>query len=165
MYKGQDLLSISQEKLQEIRGKEIGLIVLNPFSQLNPTRKVGSQMIEALLPIHQQQNLPRSFTRMLAINQLQRLGIQNPNSCYEMYPQELSGGMCQRVVIGMFALLKPKILLSDEPTTALDPETIHLVLDELRNLQAAHIFVTHDQFVAQSFCDTIFDMQDVQLCS
>lgn len=160
LFYGENLFELSEKALRSIRGSQIALVPQNPFSQLNPTRKVGSQMIEAL----KIQGMKTFFAKNLAYEMLSSLDL-DPEKCFHSYPYELSGGMCQRAVLAMFLLLQPEIFLSDEPTTALDPGSIQTVLQVLeKQKDLSHLFVSHDRKVAERFCDTIIEIHGNRIC-
>ena len=144
-YSGTDILKISEAKMESIRGKDIAMIFQDPVASLNPVMRVGTQIIE-VLKLHG--NYSREEAQNIAISLLEKVGIASPESRLKDYPHQLSGGLCQRVMIAMALAGNPKILIADEPSTALDVTVQAQILDLLRNLnkdlRMATILVTHD---------------------
>ena len=149
-----------EDVMNELRGREISMIFQNPRAALNPIRTVGQQISDVLIE-HAQAT--RASARHKAIEALQRVQIRNPEERYHAYPFELSGGMCQRIVIAMALACKPQILIADEPTTGLDVTTQRTVMDLIRDLTResgmASILITHDLGLAGEYCDTIVVME------
>nr|UOZ96129.1 Glutathione import ATP-binding protein GsiA [Cupriavidus sp.] len=149
-----------EDVMNELRGREISMIFQNPRAALNPIRTVGQQISDVLIE-HAQAT--RASARHKAIEALQRVQIRNPEERYHAYPFELSGGMCQRIVIAMALACKPQILIADEPTTGLDVTTQRTVMDLIRDLTRksgmASILITHDLGLAGEYCDTIIVME------
>ena len=146
--------------MRDIRGREISMIFQNPRVALNPIRKVGNQ-IEDVLLAHAQAT--RQTAREKAIELLELVKIREPAKRYSTYPFEMSGGMCQRVVIAMALACKPELIIADEPTTGLDVTTQKAVMDLLVELAQARnmatILITHDLGVASAYCDRITVME------
>ena len=146
--------------MNELRGREISMIFQNPRAALNPIRSVGQQISDVLIE-HAQATL--ATAREKAIDALRRVQIRNPEERYHAYPFELSGGMCQRIVIAMALACKPQLLIADEPTTGLDVTTQRAVMDLIRDLtresDMASILITHDLGLAGEYCDTIVVME------
>ena len=159
-FSGIRLDQASETILNELRGREISMIFQNPRSALNPIRPVGQQISDVLIE-HAQAT--RATARELAIEALRKVKIRNPEERYSSYPFELSGGMCQRVVIAMALACKPRILIADEPTTGLDVTTQRAVMDLIRDLTResgmASILITHDLGLAGEYCDRIVVME------
>ena len=128
-FDGKDMVNISMSDLLEIRGKDIAMIYQDPMTSLDPVFKVGSQMIE-LIRAHE--NVSKEEARKRSIEMLRLVGIPEPERRMDSYPYELSGGMCQRVIIAMAMSLHPKFIIADEPTTALDVTVQSQVLDLLQ---------------------------------
>ncbi|WP_406615039.1 ABC transporter ATP-binding protein [Mycoplasmopsis hyopharyngis] len=141
----------------KLRGRIVSAVFQNPMSILDPTMKVGEQIIEGMLINKIVKN--RKEAKQEAIKYLQLTKINNPEKVMTLYPHELSGGMIQRIALAAIVSLKPKLLIMDEPTTALDPTVQALVLDIVRELQSAFkisiIFITHDLGVVASIADYI----------
>ena len=149
VFGGLDLLSASENTLREYRGRELSMIFQNPRTALNPIRPVGRQ-IEDVLRRHA--NLPSRHLRARAIALLARVQIADPARAYHAYPFELSGGMCQRVMIALAVACSPTLLIADEPTTGLDVTTQAAILELIEELAAesgmAMILITHDLALA-----------------
>lgn len=155
LYRGQDLLKLSDGELEEVRGKEIAMVFQDPMTSLNPVMRVGRQITEALR-IH---GSSRSNARERAIELLDLVGIPNPRQRYRQFPHELSGGMRQRVVIAVAIANQPSVLIADEPTTALDVTIQAQVLEVLAAgcgaAGASMILVTHDLGVIAEVADRV----------
>lgn len=155
MYEGEDLFHMSSHRFTELRGKKIGMILQDPVGALNPYLTIGYQLTEMLTQSNAEEE---------AIVALREVGIGNPEKVYGQYPHELSGGMCQRVVIAMLNLLNPKLLIADEPTTALDVTIQAQVLQLLKNTQKINrtsiIWITHDLGVAAHMCDELLVLKE-----
>ena len=155
LYRGQDLLTLSDEKLEEVRGKEIAMVFQDPMTSLNPVMRVGRQITEALR-IH---GSSRSDARDKAVELLDLVGIPNPRQRFRQFPHELSGGMRQRVVIAVAIANQPSVLIADEPTTALDVTIQAQVLEVLAAgcgaAGASMILVTHDLGVIAEVADRV----------
>jgi oligopeptide/dipeptide ABC transporter ATP-binding protein len=155
-FDGQDLLSLPESKMRTIRGNQIALIPQDPMTSLNPVYTVGDQIMEAI-ELHQ--NVARKEARARAIEVLDRVRIPQASSRIEDYPHQFSGGMRQRVMIAMALACKPKLLIADEPTTALDVTVQAQILDLLRSIQAdegmAILLITHDLGVVAEMCHNV----------
>ncbi len=160
VYAGIDLFPTSEQTMRDIRGREISMIFQNPRAALNPIRTVGDQIADVLL---QHSQCTRHNARAKAIEALERVQIRHPAQRVDAYPFELSGGMCQRVVIAMALACKPRILIADEPTTGLDVTTQRAVMELVRDLTRdngmATILITHDLGLAGEYCDRVAIMQ------
>lgn len=156
IFEGKNLLSLPEKELRRIRGGQIGMIFQDPSSALNPVYTVGDQLIEAAMLHH---NIDEDEAYAKAEKVLRDVGIPAPSSRMEDYPHQLSGGMKQRVMIGMALLGEPSILIADEPTTALDVTVQAQVLDLLRDLkqkeQLAVLLITHDMGVVAELADHV----------
>ena len=133
MFQGNDLTKYSERQMQQVRGSEIAMIFQDPMTSLNPTMKVGKQ-IEEMLKEHRKE-MSKADRKTRAIELLSLVGISNPEARYDQYPHQLSGGMRQRVVIAIALACDPKVLIADEPTTALDVTIQAQILDLMRDLQ------------------------------
>lgn len=155
MYGGVNLLALSENNIRKFRGKDIGFIFQDPMTSLNPTMKVGKQLFESYRMHHPHVCQEAAYKKILEF--LDLVGIPNPKDRYEQYPFELSGGMCQRIMIALALLPEPKILIADEPTTALDvtiqSQILTLLNDIQSRLEMSIIFITHDLSLISGFCD------------
>lgn len=157
LFEGQDLAKLSQEKeWLPIRGSKIAMVMQDPMTSLNPLKTIGSQIAEAI-KLHQK--LQGDELRAATIEMLLAVGITEPERRYKQYPHEFSGGMRQRVVIAIAVACKPKILICDEPTTALDVTIQAQILALLKNLKEKFslttIYITHDLGVVANVADRI----------
>jgi oligopeptide/dipeptide ABC transporter ATP-binding protein len=160
LFEGRDLLTMSAKELRRLRGGEIGMIFQDPMTSLNPVHTVGQQIAE-ILRLHDKQ-MSRAKARARAIELLTMVGVPNPEGRYDQYPHEHSGGMRQRAMIAMAIANDPKVLIADEPTTALDVTIQAQVLDVLRTAQertnAATILITHDLGLIAEHADRVIVM-------
>jgi peptide/nickel transport system ATP-binding protein len=159
LFEGRDLLSLSEDAMRAIRGNEISMIFQEPMTSLNPVFTIGSQIAETL-ELHQRLDRRRATAR--AIEMLQLVKIPEPERRVRQYPHELSGGMRQRVMIAMALSCNPKLLIADEPTTALDVTIQAQILDLMRELKAktgaAIILITHDLGVVAEMAQRVVVM-------
>ncbi|WP_417672066.1 dipeptide ABC transporter ATP-binding protein [Roseibium sp.] len=160
-YQGIDLKGASEAAMRDIRGREISMIFQNPRAALNPIRKVGHQLEDVL---RRHAKATRSTAKAAAIEALKAVKIRDAEARYHAYPFELSGGMCQRVVIAIALACDPKVLIADEPTTGLDITTqkavMDLVAELIRKRDMSSIVITHDLGLAAQYCDRIIVMKD-----
>ena len=161
MFSGIDVKTASEDEMRDLRGREISMIFQNPRAALNPIRKVGDQ-IEDVLRQHVQQAAV-SDRGEKAIEALEQVRIARPRERYHAYPFELSGGMCQRVVIALALACNPQLLIADEPTTGLDVTTQKAVMDLIVELTKRRgmstILITHDLGLAAAYCDRVMVME------
>ncbi|MBO6899366.1 MAG: ABC transporter ATP-binding protein, partial [Shimia sp.] len=154
-----DLMSLSEKKMQDIRGNRVSMIFQEPMRSLSPLHRIGNQVSEAL-KLHRDFNAAERQKRVLAM--FERVGFVDPARVYESYPFELSGGMRQRAMIAMAMVGRPDILIADEPTTALDVTTQAQVLGLIKDLQAEYgmavVLVTHDLGVVANMADDVVVM-------
>jgi peptide/nickel transport system ATP-binding protein len=159
-FSGIDLRTASDRDMADMRGREMSMIFQNPRAALNPIRKVGHQIEDVLLR-HVQ--AVRSNVKEKAIDILKQVRIARPEERYHAYPFELSGGMCQRIVIAIALACKPQLLIADEPTTGLDVTTQKAVMELVVELTHARgmstILITHDLGLAAAYCDRVVVMQ------
>ncbi|WP_407120612.1 dipeptide ABC transporter ATP-binding protein [Bradyrhizobium sp. STM 3561] len=161
MFSGIDVKAATENQMRDLRGREVSMIFQNPRAALNPIRKVGDQ-IEDVLRTHVQQAQVADHGEK-AIEALEQVKIARPRERYHAYPFELSGGMCQRVVIALALACNPQLLIADEPTTGLDVTTQKAVMDlivELTKRRAmSTILITHDLGLAAAYCDRVVVME------
>jgi peptide/nickel transport system ATP-binding protein len=160
MFTGIDVRTASEEEMRTLRGREISMIFQNPRAALNPIRKVGRQ-IEDVLANHVQVDSMKLTDKAIEI--LDQVRIARPRERYHAYPFELSGGMCQRVVIALALACRPQLLIADEPTTGLDVTTqkavMDLVVELTRERGMSTILITHDLGLAATYCDRVVVME------
>jgi peptide/nickel transport system ATP-binding protein len=161
MFSGIDVKTASEDQMRDLRGREVSMIFQNPRAALNPIRKVGDQ-IEDVLRQHVQQSTVADRGEK-AIEALEQVKIARPRERYHAYPFELSGGMCQRVVIALALACNPQLLIADEPTTGLDVTTQKAVMDLIVELtkrrSMSTILITHDLGLAAAYCDRVVVME------
>ena len=159
LYKGQDLVKASEKEMQKIRGNEISMIFQEPMTSLNPIIKCGKQIAESLT-LHW--GMKKKEAMEEAVHMMQAVGIADAELRAHEYPHQMSGGMRQRVMIAMALACQPKIIIADEPTTALDVTIQAQILDLIRKLNrkmgTSVIFITHDLGVVSELCDTVIVM-------
>lgn len=155
-YEGRDLLRLSDGQLAGLRGRDLSMVFQDPMSSLNPVVRIGVQLTEVLLA---HQRVSRSAARDEAEHLLRQCGIPDPRRRLDEYPHQLSGGMRQRVMIAIALACKPKLLICDEPTTALDvtiqAQVLELLKELVRELGTAMIMITHDLGVVAGLCDRV----------
>ena len=158
-FDGKDVLSLSEKEMRAIRGKDVAMVFQDPMTSLNPVYSVGEQLRETIA-LHM--GLNNSQAKEHAIHMLKLVGINNAEQRMKQYPHELSGGMRQRVLIAIALCCKPKLLIADEPTTALDVTIQAQILDLLKSLRhetgAAIVIITHDLGIVSDFCDKVVVM-------
>ena len=156
LFQKRDLLKLSEARMRAIRGKDISMIFQDPFTSLNPYLKISTQLME-VLQTHSKMTATQARKRCLEV--LEQLGVPEPEIRFNSYPHQLSGGLKQRIMIGMSLLLEPKILIADEPTTALDVTIQAQILDLLKEVNQKHgtaiILITHDLGVVAGLCNRI----------
>jgi oligopeptide/dipeptide ABC transporter ATP-binding protein len=156
LFEGKDLLTLSEREMQAMRGHQISMVFQDPMTFLNPVYTAGEQVAEA---IRTHQGASRAEAKAQTIELFRTVGIPNAEARFSAYPHELSGGLRQRVMISMALSSRPKLLIADEPTTALDVTIQAQILDLLRNLQQEFgmsiLLITHDLGVVAEMCDKV----------
>ena len=159
-YRGQELLTASEDELEDIRGAEIAMIFQDPISSLSPVHRIGDQIVEQIRAHDQKISKAAAFDR--AVELMERVGIPHARGRARAFPHEFSGGMRQRAMIAMALSLSPSVLIADEPTTALDVTIQAQILEEVKQLSAESdsgvIFVTHDLGVVADIADRVVVM-------
>lgn len=159
LFEGRDILKMSDDELRSIRGNRISMIFQEPMTSLNPVYTCGDQIME-VIRLHK--GVSEKEARQMAIEMLREVGVQSPETRVDCYPHELSGGMRQRVMIAMALSCSPTLLISDEPTTALDPtiqaQILQLIKDMKKKLNMSVLFITHDLGVVAQNCDRVVVM-------
>jgi len=164
LFNGRDLIPLSEKEMSKVRGNEIAMIFQDPMTSLNPTMKVGRQITEVIL---QHKKVSKDAAKKRAIELLTQVGIPFPEKRYNQYPHEFSGGMRQRVVIAIALAADPKLLIADEPTTALDvtiqAQILELMKEIQKNSKTSIIFITHDLGVVANVADRVAVMYAGQI--
>jgi oligopeptide/dipeptide ABC transporter ATP-binding protein len=155
-FDGADIMRMRREDLPKLRGRDVAMVFQDPMTSLNPVFTIERQMREVLALRF---GMDRPTARARSVQMLHTVGIADPASRLDVYPHELSGGMKQRVMIAMALLCEPKLLIADEPTTALDvtvqAQILHLIRDLQRRTGTAVLFITHDMGVIAEMCDAV----------
>lgn len=153
---GEELLGMSPRQLGQVRGKKMGMIFQEPMTSLNPLLTIGYQLTEGLRQHH---GMSKAEAHATAVSYLEKVGIANAEERMKQFPFQLSGGLRQRIMIAMMMSLQPRLLIADEPTTALDVTIQHQILKQMRSLQEEYgtsiIFITHDLGVVAELCDRV----------
>lgn len=156
LYKGEDLLKLSEDEMRKIRGKEIAMIFQNPLSSMNPVLTIGTQVAE---PVELHQHLDNQNAKEKVIEMLKSVRIPSPSKRVNEYPHEFSGGMRQRAMIAMGLICMPSLIIADEPTTGLDvtiqAQIVELMKEVLKDSGTSMLLITHDLGVAAELCDYI----------
>lgn len=164
LFDGKDLLTLKRHELRQYQGKDIAMIFQEPMTSLNPVKKIGWQ-VEESLRLHTK--LTKEECKKRAIELLQEVELPNAEAVYNMYPHELSGGMRQRVMIAAAMICEPKILIADEPTTALDVTTQGQIIELMKRLneekRTAILFISHDLSLVESLCEQVIVMKDGEI--
>ena len=164
LFNDQDLLDLDDEQIRRLRGRDIAMIFQEPMTSLNPSLRIGRQLAE---PLRVHGSVPKEKVRERCLELLRQVRLGDPEKRLDAYPHELSGGMRQRVMIAMALLCKPRVLIADEPTTALDVTIQAQILELLGDLQELHgtaiILITHDLGVVAGCADRVHVMYAGQL--
>ena len=156
LFDGKNVLDYDKKEMRNFRGNKCSMIFQNPMTCLNPVYTIGNQLMEAVL-VHKDVSKDEAYKR--AVKMLELVGIANPEKRMKQYPHELSGGMRQRVMIGMGLICEPDILIADEPTTALDVTIQAQILELIKEIQQKNkmsvIFITHNLAVVAQICDSV----------
>lgn len=160
LFEGQDLSKFNDKQMNDIRGKEISMIFQEPMTSLNPVFTIGYQIMEVLR--NHEKGLTKKEAKVKAVALLRSVGIPRADKIVDEYPHQLSGGMRQRVMIAMAIACQPKLLIADEPTTALDVTVQAQILELLKSIQEVNdmaiIMITHDLGVVAEICDEVIVM-------
>ena len=160
-FEGKELSAYTEEQMQAVRGKEIGMIFQEPMTALNPLHPIGKQ-IEESLKLHTKLSKEERKQRVLEVMRL--VELPSPEKLYKRYPHQLSGGMRQRIMIASALIMKPKLLIADEPTTALDVTTqaqiIHLLKKINEESKLSILFISHDLGVIRKLCNRAIVMKE-----
>jgi len=153
---GADVLSMNEDQIRKLRGAKIGMVFQEPMVSLNPAHTIGSQLTEGLL-LHE--NISRDEARSRAETMLERVQIMDPRACIKAYPHQFSGGMRQRIMLASVMLLKPKLLIADEPTTALDTlsqrEVLEVMVELTRSSGTAVLLITHNLGLVAQYANSV----------
>ncbi|NLB89200.1 MAG: ABC transporter ATP-binding protein [Syntrophomonadaceae bacterium] len=164
IFKGTNLLDLNEKEMQKIRGNEISMIFQDPMTSLNPVYTIGNQLME---PLIRHLGISKKEARERVIEMLNLVGIPSPEKRFNQYPHEFSGGMRQRVMIAMALICEPKLLIADEPTTALDvtiqAQILELMRDLREKIKSSIILITHDLGVVAEVCSRVVVMYGGQL--
>ena len=156
LFDGKDLLTCSREELRAIQGRDIGVVFQEPMTSLNPLMRVGKQ-IEETLKIHT--DTPPAERKRLALEAMAQVGLPDPETTYRKYPHQLSGGQRQRAIIASAMVIRPKLLICDEPTTALDVTVQAQILELLKDLNQRFgvgiLLISHDLSVVRRLCENV----------
>ena len=165
LFEGKDLVNISENEMRKIRGNEIAMIFQEPMTSLNPVFRVGDQISEVLM-LHKNMSKKEAWQRSIEL--LDDVGIPNPTASADKYPHEMSGGQKQRVMIAMAIACEPKLLICDEPTTALDvtiqKQVLELMFDLQKKYQMGMLFITHDLGVIADIADDVVMILNINDC-
>ena len=159
-FGGVDLLSLTPQELRQYQGRDLSIIFQEPMTSLNPTMRIGKQVEESLY-IHEKP--PRVERKTKALDAMALAGLPDPEALYRQYPHQLSGGMRQRVMIAAALVLRPRLLIADEPTTALDVTIQAQILETLKDINrkegTAILFISHDLGVVRALCSRVVVMK------
>jgi peptide/nickel transport system ATP-binding protein len=159
-FEGTDIATLSDDAMRRLRGRAIGMVFQEPMVSLNPSMTIGAQLMEGLL-LHEK--LSAADARVRAIEMLARVQIKDPEACLAAHPHQFSGGMRQRIMLASVMLLRPRLLIADEPTTALDSlsqrEVMEIMADLTRTMGTAVLLVTHDLHLVERYADSVVVLQ------
>lgn len=159
IFEGKDILTLSDNEKRKIRGNRISMIVQNPMTAFNPLYTVGNQVIETF---RENMKISKAEAKSLALKSFEKMNLKNPKEVLKKYPHELSGGMLQRIMIGITIFLEPDLIIADEPTTAIDSlnqrEVIKEFLKMKDELKTSMIFISHDLSILSEVSDDIIVM-------
>lgn len=162
MFEGKDLLTCDRKSLRSVQGDEIAIVFQEPMTSLDPVKKIGWQTEESLRIHHPE--VGKKERKARAVEMLASVGLHEPEKVYDMYPHELSGGMRQRVMIASAMIADPKILIADEPTTALDVTVQAQIVDLLKQIntekKTSILFISHDLSLVRQLCSRVLVMQN-----
>ncbi len=160
LFEGLDLLTCERSKLRKLQGNDIGIVFQEPMTSLNPVKRIGWQIEEALR-IHTDLNKNQRYQR--AIEMMKEVELPDPERVYRQYPHELSGGMRQRVMIAAAMICNPRILIADEPTTALDVTIQAQIIELLKRInkekKTSILFISHDLSLVKQLCERVLVMK------
>lgn len=163
-FNGDDIIKKSEKEMQKIRGNKISMVFQDPMTSLNPTMKIGKQIVEGLI---RHQNISKKDAKKKAIEMLQLVSVPQPERRVEQYPHEFSGGMRQRVMVALAMVSNPELLIADEPTTALDVTVQAQILELMKGLQDKYgmsiIVITHDLGIVADISDKVLVMYAGQI--
>jgi oligopeptide transport system ATP-binding protein len=163
-FEGENLLKKSSRQMSRIRGKEIGMIFQDPMTSLNPQMRIGKQIMEMILS---HSSISREVAKQRVLEMLEWVGMADPEKRFELYPHQLSGGMRQRVMIAIALISNPKLVIADEPTTALDVTIQAQILELMKSIQKERqtsiILITHDLGIVAGMCDRVLVMYGGQI--
>ena len=164
IFGGRNLLTLKKEESRDIRGKEICMILQNPMTSFDPLYTIGNQLLETFL---EHLNINKDEAYKLAVESLEKMRLKDIEEVLKKYPHELSGGMLQRIMIAVAIALKPKLIIADEPTTAIDSLNQKDIIDEFiilkKELNVSLLFVTHDLGVLTNLADNLIVMQNGEI--
>ncbi|UTR13579.1 ABC transporter ATP-binding protein [Salipaludibacillus sp. LMS25] len=162
-FNGENIVTMTKHQIRKIRGKDMSLILQNPMTAFNPLYTIGSHIFETL---REHLAITKQEATSMAIRTLEKMMLSDPHELLKKYPHQLSGGMLQRVMIGIAIALEPKIIIADEPTTALDSVTQFDVINELRSVrekcETSLIIISHDLGVISKLADDVLVLKDGQ---
>lgn len=161
LFKGKKILSMNEDEKRQIRGKSICMILQNPMTAFNPLYTIGNQVFETF---REHIKISKRDAEALAIKSFEKMNLQNPSEILKKYPHELSGGMLQRIMIGLTIALEPDLIIADEPTTAIDCLNQVEVIKEFKRMReifkTSMIFITHDLSVLAQLANEIIVMEN-----